>query len=273
MREFLGLLGGIGIIVLILHYGDPGARDPLMAKREVQKLHAEENGEIEIPAGSFSMGRDGEGDNGPLHPVRLARFMMDRTEVTCAAYARFCEETGHHLPFFWNRAGFRCGDDYPDHPVTGVSWQDARDYAQWAGKRLPTEAEWEYAARGGLAGQRYPHGNELSPAFGNYAGNEQDGTVPVASYEPNGYGLYDMMGNVCEWVIDRYSATYYGESEELCPAGPEHGRFRVIRGGGWKSGPGCVSVDHRNALPANWVDFNVGFRCVRDLPEDLSRSE
>ncbi len=272
MREFLGLLGGFGVIVVILHYGHPGTQDPLAAKPDVRKTRAIGHAMVEIPAGTFLMGRDGTGDNSPSHPVRLSGFLMDRTEVTCAAYARFCEETGHHLPFFWNRPGFCCGDAYPDHPVTGVSWQDARDYAEWAGKRLPTEAEWEYAARGGLIGQRYPNGDKLDPAFGNYAGNDKDGTLPVASFKPNGYGLYDMMGNVCEWVADRYSATYYGESEEWNPTGPKQGRFRVIRGGGWKSGPGCVSVDHRNGLPSNWVDFNVGFRCVRDMAEAPSDS-
>jgi len=267
MRELLGLLVGFGVIVLILHYGNPDTHTPLSVEESGRQSVEPVMEMVAVPAGTFTMGRDGNGDNSPAHSVQLSGFMMDRTEVTCGSYARFCQQTGHRLPFFWNRKGFRCGDAYPNHPVIGVSWRDARDYASWAGKRLPTEAEWEYAARGGLSGERYPHGDKLDPGFGNYAGVEQDGTAPVASYSPNGFGLYDMMGNVCEWVMDRYSETYYRAGDSSNPAGPVSGRFRVIRGGGWKSGPGCVSVDHRNALPSNWVDFNVGFRCVRDLPE------
>lgn len=268
MREFLGMIAGFAIIVVILSFGrsedrvSPNATEPGRAGAAGSDL-----GMVNIPGGPFRMGRDGNGDADPAHIVQLRAFKMDRTEVTCAAYAEFCRETGRHLPFFWNREGFRCGDRYPDYPVTGVSWADARAFAEWAGKRLPTEAEWEYAARGGLADMPYPNGEDLTSASGNYSTGQLGGTVPVGDYEPNGYGLFDMMGNVCEWVQDRYGSTYYRESEPLNPTGPGQGRFRVIRGGGWKSGPGCVSVHHRNALPANWVDFNVGFRCVRDLPE------
>lgn len=220
---------------------------------------------VPIPAGSFQMGTDGKGDNAPAHLVRLKAFEMDQTEVTCSQYLRFCEETGHELPFFWKRTGFRCGPDYPDHPVIGVSWSDASAYAKWLGKRLPTEAEWEYAARGGLVNQPYPNGDTLSQESGNYTKSGKKGTIRVGSYVPNGFGLYDMLGNVVEWVSDRYDADYYQRSPTGNPVGPTTGRFRVIRGGGWKTGPGCTAVFHRNALSGNWVDFNVGFRCVRSL--------
>jgi len=221
---------------------------------------------VRIPAGIFLMGTDGNGDSAPAHSVRLQGYEMDKTEVTCAQYLRFCQQTGHQLPFFWERKGFFCGPDFPNHPVIGVSWADANAYAKWLGKRLPTEAEWEYAARGGLVNQSFPNGNTLSLESGNYNKSGKQGTVPVGSYAPNGFGLHDMLGNVLEWVSDRYGAEYYRKSPVENPLGPKAGRFRVVRGGGWKSGPGCVAVFHRNALPANWVDFNVGFRCVRSLP-------
>jgi sulfatase modifying factor 1 len=217
-----------------------------------------------LPGGEFLMGADSEGDHSPVHQVRLNAFYMDKYEVTNAQYLKFCQATGHRLPEFCGRSGFRCGPDYPNHPVVGVSWWDAFDYAAWCGKRLPTEAEWEYAARGGLSGMDFPNGDSLQPSEGNYNKSGNGGPVPVGSYRPNGFGLYDMQGNVVEWMADRYDAAYYASSPAVNPQGPEHGRFRVIRGGGWHSGASCNKVYYRNALPPNWVDFNVGFRCVKD---------
>jgi formylglycine-generating enzyme required for sulfatase activity len=192
-------------------------------------------------------------------------FQLDRYEVTNAQYLAFCEITEHKLPEFWGMDQYHSGPKYPNHPVIGVSWNDARDYASWTGKRLPTEAEWEYAARGGLDGKKYPQGDRLSSAYGNYVESDLGGPVEVGSYPANGYGLYDMMGNVLEWVHDRYAADYYDQSPSENPHGPENGRFRVVRGAGWHSGPGCTMVYYRNALPSNWVDFAVGFRCVKDI--------
>jgi sulfatase modifying factor 1 len=219
---------------------------------------------VRIPAGEFVMGSEGTGDNSPAHAIRLRAFLIDRYEVTNAEYAAFCKATDTPLPFFWGREGFRCGLGYPDDPVVGVSWGDATDYAKWRGKRLPTEAEWECAARGGLAGMRYVDGNTLDSSKVNFTRTGRKGTAPVGSYPPNGYGLYDMAGNVQEWVADRYDAGYYKTSPAENPRGPEHGKLRVIRGGGWYTGPGCMGVGYRIALPSNWVDFNVGFRCARD---------
>jgi sulfatase modifying factor 1 len=218
-----------------------------------------------IPGGEFLMGADEQGDHSPVHRVRLGAFFIDRYEVTNAQYQSFCQATGRRLPQFWATSGFRSGPRYPNHPVVGVSWRDASDYAAWRGKRLPTEAEWEYAARGGLAGLDFPNGNSLQPSDGNYNESGQGGPVGVGSYPANGFGLHDMQGNVVEWVADLYGAEYYASSPAVKPQGPATGRFRVIRGGGWHSGASCNRVHFRNALPPNWVDFNVGFRCAKDV--------
>jgi formylglycine-generating enzyme required for sulfatase activity len=243
---------------------------PCDAANVVSRSAAQDTAMVLVPAGEFVMGRDVQGDWSPAHRVRISGFYLDRCEVTNAQYEAFCRATGRKLPMFWGTDGFRCGSKYPRHPVVGVSWDDAREYAEWRGKRLPTEAEWEYAARGGLAGMRYPNGNTLDSSQVNFARSLDKSTVPVGSYAPNGYGLCDMIGNVVEWVADRYDADYYSRSPEQDPPGPDKGRFRVIRGGGWHSGPGCTAVDYRNALPRNWLDFNVGFRCARSAAADTS---
>ncbi len=220
--------------------------------------------EVLIPAGTFIMGSGAEGDCAPEHEVQLDTYYLDKFEVTNARYQAFCEATGHRLPEFWGMEVYHCGPEFPDHPVVGVSWGDAQEYAEWRGKRLPSEAEWEFAARGGLVGARFPWGDGLTPEHANYAGSAHHGTVPVGSYPANGYGLHDMIGNVSEWVADRYAADYYARSPLVNPPGPAEGKFRVFRGGGWHTGPGCARVSFRNALPGNWVDFSVGFRCARD---------
>jgi formylglycine-generating enzyme required for sulfatase activity len=228
---------------------------------------------VPVPAGSFLMGSEGDADHSPAHAVWIDSFSIDRFEVTNAEYHAFCLDTGRGLPEFWGMDAFRSGPSYPDHPVVGVSWYDASAYAEWAGKRLPTEAEWEYAARGGLEGAAYPNGDTLTPSDANYTKSERAGVVAVGSYPPNGYGLHDAAGNVVEWVADWYAPDYYAASPESCPAGPEDGKFRVIRGGGWHSGPGCNRVFFRNALPPNWRDLNVGFRCARDAEAPGGRVE
>jgi len=223
-------------------------------------------GMVAIPAGRFQMGvADDEGDS-PQHEVELSAFFLDTREVTCAEYQRFCAATERELPTFWGMEEFHCGPGFKEHPVVGVSWSDAQAYARWVGKRLPTEAEWEYAARGGLAEANYATGDSLNGELANYAKTNPRGTRPVGSYAPNPYGLYDMTGNVVEWTADFYDWDYYRESPPLNPAGPAIGKFRAIRGGGWFTGPGCCGLDFRNGLRGNWRDFNVGFRCAADPP-------
>ena len=253
---FVGLLFALSLAAL--------APSALAAKGP--RAHApRDTSMVLIPAGEFVMGREGTGDNSPPHTVRLRAYFMDRCEVTNAEYAEFCKATGRDLPLFWGKDIVRSGSRYPDHPVVLVSSGDAIEYAAWRGKRLPTEAEWECAARGGLVGRKYVNGDVLDSTKVNFTLSGMKGPVAVGSYEPNGYGLYDMAGNEQEWVADRYDAEYYKNSPAEDPTGPAKGRHRVIRGGGWFTGPGCMGVGYRIDLPANWVDFNVGFRCARDV--------
>jgi len=221
------------------------------------------DGMVYLDGGLFTMGKSGGTDN-PAHAVQLDPFYIDIHEVTNAEYARFCEATQHRYPEFWGMDVFKSGTRYPDHPVIGVSCEDARRYAEWVGKRLPTEAEWEYAARGGLSDAPYPDGNSLDTTMARINNPfSEKGPVEVMSYAPNGYGIYDMAGNVWEWVSDWYQVDYYLNSPVENPDGPQTGRFKVIRGGGWHSGKGCHRVDYRNALPQHWVDIAGGFRCAR----------
>jgi iron(II)-dependent oxidoreductase len=220
-----------------------------------------------IPGGEFLMGKEDEGDCSPAHKVVVDSFYMDEYEVTNARYFDFCQETERQPPEFWGMKEFHSGPDFPDHPVVGISWSDAKAYAEWAGKRLPTEAEWEYAARGGLVEEDYPTGDKLDSTQANYKLANLGGTVAVGSYPPNARGLYDMAGNVFEWTADFYDADYYETSPRENPKGPEKGKLKVIRGGSWHSGPYCNRVYYRNGLPAQWVDFAVGFRCAKDIPD------
>jgi iron(II)-dependent oxidoreductase len=223
---------------------------------------------VPIPAGKFIMGKDSErGANfGPAHTVYVDSFYMDEHEVTNRQYLEFCEATGYKLPEFWGMDVFHSSENYLDYPVVGINWYDAQKYAAWAGKRLPTEAEWEYAARGGLVQNEFPDGNTWdTPLRWNEAGTWENQTVQVKNFKPNGYGLFDMGGNVWEWVMDRYQYDYYLESPESNPEGPEQGGNRVIRGGGWRSGKMCHKVYFRKGLISNWVDFAVGFRCAKDV--------
>jgi sulfatase modifying factor 1 len=263
----IGMMLALFAVITAGSYGSSGKQGPSTGDADSSEM-------VLIPGGDFMMGKDIEegktSDCSPAHSVHVDSFYLDRYEVTNAQYLEYCERTGARLPEFWGMPEFHNGPDFPSHPVAGISWTEARDYAEWAGKRLPTEAEWEYAARGGLAGANYAHGDTLRPTDANYwmwseMRSSGNGSMPVGSYLPNGYGLNEMTGNVGEWVADAYEADYYQHSPAKNPQGPDGGKFRVFRGGGWHSGPGCVRVYYRNALPANWRDFNIGFRCARDV--------
>ncbi len=226
--------------------------------------HSEIQGMSLIPGGELTMGKSDDLFASPEHKVIVDSFYLDQKEVTNAEYFQFCQETGYHLPEFWGMDAFKSGADYLEYPVVGISSFDALKYAEWAGKRLPTEAEWEYAARGGLVANDFPFGSKIDSSKANY-NRKYKGIIEVGSFEPNAYGLYDMAGNVWEWVSDYYSTTYYGESAKENPKGPDNGRFRIIRGGSWHSGAMCLRVYYRNALSPSWVDFAVGFRCAKNI--------
>ena len=213
-----------------------------------------------IPAGEFQMG-----DEKAPHTVYLDAFYMDKYEVTNALYKSFMDATGHEAPAYWSDSNF----NGLDHPVVGVSWDDAVAYCQWAGKRLPTEAEWEKAARGGLAGNTYPGGNDITRDDANYfskgGGDKWLNSAPVGSFAPNGYGLCDMAGNVWEWCADWHGSTYYSESPKQNPKGPISGANRVLRGGSHGLNREYMRVAKRYSRnpKSKWYN-DVGFRCAKD---------
>jgi formylglycine-generating enzyme required for sulfatase activity len=256
---------------------------------------------------------DGEA---PVHPVEIEPLTIDATSVTNTAFAMFVEQTGYvteaerfgwsavfHLvvsaepddivgqaagaPWWlgvrgasWHHpAGPTSGlDGLGDHPVVHVSWNDALAYCEWAGRRLPTEAEWEYASRGGLPAARYPWGDELLDS-GRWRTNiwqgrfpventVEDGwqtTAPVRSFQPNGFGLWQTVGNVWEWCSDRYDPNYYARSPRHDPRGPEQGAARVIRGGSYLCHDSYCNRYRNSARSSNTPDSstgNGGFRTV-----------
>jgi sulfatase modifying factor 1 len=217
-----------------------------------------------IPAGDFLMGAaDAEDDERPIHRVFVSEFFIGRFPVTQDEYARFVRATGHAAPairdlplitvggrdtlfrelatpYLWS--GDLPPQGHGGHPVVLVTYDDAVAYCSWLSSelgrtaRLPTEAEWERAARAGVDGQRYPWGNDIDGSRGNYltdaAAKRQRGTRPTGTYAPNAYGLYDVIGNVWEWVADWYSSDYYGMGEMRDPRGPDNGPMGIVRGGG-----------------------------------------
>lgn len=219
-----------------------------------------------IPAGEFQMGsNDGNMDEKPVHTVYLDAFYMDVYEVTNTQYQKFLFTTGYK-PFYSFHHFEEDAKNAPNGPVELVTWYDVSAYAKWAGKRLPTEAEWEKAARGGLEGKRYPWGDDAIYDNVNWQGiggrDIWEHDAPVGSFPPNGYGLYDMIGNVEEWCADWYAGDYYGESPRQNPLGPALGLCRVVRGGsyGYPSNM-LVGVAYRSANnPYN----NRSFRCAMD---------
>jgi sulfatase modifying factor 1 len=227
---------------------------------------------VTIPAGEFTMGRTRETsddktnmrpmilrDDRPAHKVFLNAFSIDTHEVTHAQYEAFLKATGHRAPYHW--LGGKLPEGKGQFPIYNVDWEDANAYCQWAGKRLPTEAEWEKAARGGLEAQDYPHGDKITLAEARY--NLSDGPGPVGKFKPNAFGVFDMAGNVSEWVNDWFERTYYETSPPKNPAGPETGKYKMVRGGAWSDGPRRVTVFFRNWVRPNQTTPNIGFRCAK----------
>jgi formylglycine-generating enzyme len=242
-----------------------------------------------IPPGEFRMGTPArtpevEEDARPVHAVRLAGFWMAKMEVTRAQYARFMEATKREAPAFWNSPLFKCSER---QPVVGVTWDDARAFCEWIGGRLPTEAEWEYAARG-TDGRRYPWGDDkpVWPLATRYAlvmqdypttpqtraifnlrlNDDKPNTVGTCPGGASPFGLLDMAGNVAEWCSDWYSAGYYGESPRESPSGPATGTHRVVRGGSWANHADALTATCRAAVRPTSRTSTVGIRCVLLAP-------
>ena len=245
---------------------------------------------IDIPAGEFTQGSDNDSTdahNKPAHSVTVAGYKIDKYPVTNAEYARFVAATGYTPPLHWKKGEIPAGKEL--HPVTMVSYFNAKKYAEWAGKRLPTEQEWEKAARG-QDGRRWPWGEDMDPKRLNTYYNVGS-TTRVGSYD-NGvspYGIYDMAGNVSEWTGSDFIPyigttanlhTFQAKEAQIPATGAERSmrvaefvatekRYKVMRGGSWKSDPFSNSTYHRNYAWPNAASDFFGFRCVRDLKEKL----
>ena len=239
-----------------------------------------------IPAGNFPMGTNSElanTDRKPLHNIHLDAFYIDKHEVTNAQYEEFILAGGYQNRKLWTAAGWNFIQENqiktplkygknsvstePDHPVIGVSWYEASAYATWLGKRLPTEAEWEKAARG-TEGNLYPWGDEMD--FSKLSYFPHVTKVQAVGSFPEGaspYGVMDMAGSVWEWCTDWYSENYYRESPRKNPKGPESGEYRVLRGGGWDSIRLQLRASYRYYDKPDRRTYNFGFRCVQDKPD------
>jgi len=240
----------------------------IRVERERRKAEEEEMerraGMVLIEAGEFWMGsNDGRENEKPRRRVYLDGFYIDRYEVTNSQYEKFMKATGHEAPEFWSD----WSSNEPEQPVVGVSWHDAEAYCKWAGRRLPTEAEWEKAARG-TDGRKYPWGNgEPDGSKANYYfwWIFFTRTAHVGSY-PKGvspYGVHDMAGNVWEWVADWYGESYYQRAPSRNPNGPEFGPYRVLRGGAWLIAfYNDLRSSYRHAENPTYRHHYLGFRCA-----------
>ena len=267
--------GNLEIQVVILDRSTPNATStheaattPELGIGSSWERPADEMTMFYIPTGEFEMGsNDGKKDEKPVHTVYLDAYWIDQTEVTNAMYTKCWQAKVCNLPT--DDKYFR-SYEFRNHPVAYVSWEDASIYCEWAGTRLPTEAEWEKAARGNTHGS-YPWGSVINKTYANYHGNVGN-TQPVGVYSrsKNVYGLDDMAGNVWEFTADWYSSNYYSVSPTKNPAGPEQadsqiGDRRVVRGGSWGSTAEDLRVFNRNFFDPLSSSYTFGFRCARDV--------
>jgi formylglycine-generating enzyme required for sulfatase activity len=217
-----------------------------------------------VKGGEYEMGdtfRDGYKAELPVHQVKVDDFYIGKYLVTFKKYDAYCEETGIKKPDDegWGR---------DKRPVINVNWEDAVRYCEWlsekTGKeyRLLTEAEWEYAARSGGKKEKYAGTSGTPDAYAWHENNSGGKTHPVGKKKPNGLGLYDMSGNLWEWVSDWYNAAYYKASPRDNPQGPSNGKYRVLRGGSWYHYPRSVRASSRYRYVPSWRDLSFGFRCA-----------
>jgi formylglycine-generating enzyme required for sulfatase activity len=316
MKNIVVMMAGGLLLTALLAAGAPPATGAPQATAEAPA------GMAPIPAGTFWMGRNHSFlfdelnwtlrprlDDRPVHEVDVDAFYMDKYETTNADYEKFTTATGHAKPWHW--PGGKVNEGLAKLPVYNVTWADAEAYCAWAGKRLPTEAEWEKAARGGLERKLYEWGDELeypkpaaapanagaaaagapgaaasaapaaapAPAAGGRGGGggqkrahygHPNSPAPIGSFEPNGYGLYDMTGNVWEWVNDWYEKNYYLMTSDKNPQGPASGGYKVARGSGWSSTEdmpqrSILGVHYRNYADPVQTSNVLGFRCAKSV--------
>ena len=240
-------------------------------------------GMAQIPTGKFWMGRSqttkddsedgvprGWMDDRPANLIYLDAFYLDKYEVANADYAKFLEATGGKAPWHWPQGKISKGEER--QAIFNVNWFEATAFCKWAGKRLPTEAEWEKAARGGLDRKTYSWGEDDSAGDDQYApaapglpaAVSRNKAAAVGSFPPNGYGLYDMIGNVMEWTNDWFYSNYYVFMPKNNPQGPETGLYRSVRGGGWAEGRGKKLANYYRNFNDPELRFDtLGFRCAK----------
>jgi len=223
---------------------------------------------VRIPAGWFEMGSDSGQDNErPVHHVWVEGFLLASCQVTNSDYSRFVLDAGAQPPPFLHDTNF----SHPEQPVVAVSWFEATSYcnrlsaATGLRYRLPTEAEWERAARGGLESKLFPWGDASPQSLPDYEKRWKKGPEPVAQYAPNAFGLYDICENVHEWCSDWYQADYYAASPQRNPAGPDAGSRRASRGGSWRHHIKVSRCAARSSIPPDFHYADYGFRVACDL--------
>jgi formylglycine-generating enzyme len=218
-----------------------------------------------VPSGWFMMGSTtGQDCERPVHRVWVDAFLLATTQITNAEYERFLRATGSPAPPFCNDPNFY----HPQQPVTGVSWFEADNYCKWLASqtgrayRLPTEAEWERAARGDMEQKEFPWGDDDDPpqSLPDYATRWLNGPEVVARYAPNTFGIYNLCDNVHEWCSDWYDPAYYASSPDRNPRGPEQGQRKASRGGSWRHHVKVSRCSARSSIPPNFQYADYGFR-------------
>lgn len=237
---------------------------------------AAEPGMVFVPGGEYLRGRSHKlpddglkwfpvllQDEQPVKRIKVGPFYLDAREVTIGQYAAFIKAKKHRAPYNWPKSEAPAGKE--KYPVAGVDWHDAAAYCAWAGgKRLPTEAEWERAARGLAEGQKYPWG-EREPTKKDACYDTLGGPCETGKFAANYFGLFDMAGNVWEWTADWYGREYYKTAPEANPRGPEQGQYRVIRGGSWADVAKYLTNSYRSWARPLERSPNIGIRCAAGL--------
>ena len=237
-------------------------------------VHAIEPSLLRILAAWFLMGSNsGQDCERPIHRVWIDSFLLAATQVTNAEYDRFLRATSTPAPPFWHDANF----NHPQQPVAGVSWNEATRYCEWLSQqtghpfRLPTEAEWELAARGGLEQKQFSWGDNPPQSLPDYSTRWQSGPEPVARYAPNAFGLFNMGDNVHEWCSDWYDPNYYAISPDRNPQGPQHCSMKPprksSRGGSWRHQIKVSRCSARSSIPPEFQYADYGFRVACDARE------